>query len=111
MISNDKTSIGISISLDKLQRSRLHLHLSTVAFQWSARYLKNYLSYFSLVGEVLFQTMRTFPLCTVKPTGQKEKQDRGGSTVNSPKVGLNSHIFKFCSCELYCVMIKVFSPQ
>jgi len=43
VISNDKTSLGISISLDKLQRSRLHLHLSTVTFQWSARYLKNYL--------------------------------------------------------------------
>lgn len=32
VITNGKTSPGISISLYKLQRSSLHLHLSTVSF-------------------------------------------------------------------------------
>lgn len=52
---------------------------------------------FQIEGEVLFQTMRTFPSCTIKPTGEKEKQDRDVSMLVSQNIGLNSHMPEYLS--------------
>lgn len=42
--------------------------------------------------EVLFQTMKTFPSCPIKPTGEKEKLDRGVNILVSQNIELNSHM-------------------
>lgn len=47
--------------------------------------------------EVLFQIMRTFPSHTIKPSGEKEKQDRDVNMLLSQNIGLNSHMPEYLS--------------